>query len=255
MLFDTHAHLNDEAFDDDRDELLEEIRTSDVGYFVNIGTNVKTSLESIELANKYDFIYSAVGIHPHDVIDAKEEDIDKLMEMSKNPKVVAIGEIGLDYYYDFSPRDMQREWFIKQIKLSKELNLPFVIHSRDASKDTYNILEEYAEGSKFVLHCYSQSAEMVERYVKLGAYISFAGSLTFKNAKNLQEAVKRVPLDKLLIETDSPYLTPVPFRGKRNNPMRVKEVAKFTSEILDIDYDKICEITFKNGTNFYSIEK
>lgn len=255
MLFDTHAHLNDEAFDEDRDELLEEIRSSEVKYFVNIGTNIQTSIESVELSNKYDFIYSTVGIHPHDVIDAKEEDIDKLIELAKNPKVVAIGEIGLDYYYDFSPRDMQKEWFIKQIELSKSLNLPFVIHSRDATKDTYDILEEYAKQSKFVLHCYSQSAEMVERYVKLGAYISFAGSLTFKNAKNLQEAIKRVPLDRLLIETDSPYLTPVPFRGKRNNPTRVKEVAKFASEILDVDYNKICEITFNNGKSFYSIEK
>ena len=169
MLFDTHAHLNDEAFDVDREELITQMQQSELKYIVNIGTNIETSIESIELADKYEFIYAAIGIHPHDVINAKDNDIEKLIEMSKNKKVVAIGEIGLDYYYDFSPRDIQKVWFEKQIELANELKLPFVIHSRDASKDTYDILKKYSNNNRFVLHCYSQSAEMVERYVDIGA--------------------------------------------------------------------------------------
>lgn len=255
MLFDTHTHLNDESFDNDRDLLLEKIRNSNVQLLVNIGTNIKTSTESIELANKYDFIYATVGIHPHDVINANDDDLEKIITLAENKKVVAIGEIGLDYHYDFTPKEKQIEYFIKQIEIANKLNLPFVVHSRDATKDTHDIIEKYYNGNKFVLHCYSQNAEMVEKYNKLGAYISFSGSITFKNAKNLQESIKKVPQEKLLIETDSPYLTPIPFRGKRNDPTKIENTAKFISEILNLDYKQICEITFNNGKKFYSIEK
>lgn len=255
MLFDTHAHLDDEAFDLDREEVISNIKNSGIKHFVNIGTTVDTSIKAIKLADKYDFIYATVGIHPHDVGHMTYEDLQKIEELTKHKKVVAIGEIGLDYYYDNSPRDLQKKWFVEQIHLSERLELPFVIHSRDASQDTYDILKSNVLKTKFVLHSFSQSSEMLKRYLELGGYISFSGALTFKNAKNLQEAIKYVPLDRLLVETDSPYLSPVPMRGKRNTPLNVEYTAKFAADLLEIDYDKFCDITFNNSLNFFNLKK
>lgn len=253
MLFDTHAHLDDEAFDIDREEVIENIRNSPVGRIVNIGSSLKSSVRSVELAQDHDFIYAAVGIHPHEANALTADAITQIIQLTRHPKVVAIGEIGLDYYYDFAPRNVQQRCFIEQIQLAKELALPFVIHSRDATKDTYDILNEYAKDTRFVLHCYSQSREMVQQYVKLGGYISFAGTLTFKNATNLKEAIHAVPLDRLLIETDSPYLSPVPKRGQRNNPTYVQYVAAEAARLLNISFEQISNITTKNAHTFYGI--
>ncbi len=253
MLFDTHAHVDDEAFDEDRDELLEQIRQSDVKRFVNVAYSLESAKRSIELASKYDFIYAAVGIHPHEASSITPEQIQIVRELSQKEKVVAIGEIGLDYYYDFALKDVQKKWFIEQIELAEELKMPYIIHSRDASQDTFELVKAHTKNSRFVLHCYSQSTEMLKGYLDLGGYISFAGPLTFKNAKNLPEAIRHVPLDRLLIETDSPYLSPVPKRGKRNNPMYVEYVARTAAEILQMPYEELCNITFKNANAFFGI--
>lgn len=255
MLFDTHAHMDDEAFDEDRDILLENIRNSEVSKFVNVGASLESSHNSVRLAEKYEFIYAAVGIHPHEAASIRPEHLKEIRDLTNHDKVVAIGEIGLDYYYDFAPREVQKKWFIEQINLAEELGLPYIIHSRDATKDTYDIVKEYTKNTKFLLHCYSQSKEMVKEYVKLGAYISFAGTLTFKNAKNLKEAIKEVPLNRLLIETDAPYLSPVPMRGKRNNPMYVKYVAEEAAHLLGISYEKLCDITYHNAMEFFNIKE
>lgn len=255
MLFDTHAHLDDKAFDEDRNLIIDSLQKNDVKKVVNVGASIESSLTSIDLANRYDFIYAAVGIHPHDVSNADESDFAKLEEMTRNKKVLAIGEIGLDYYYDHSPREVQKEWFAKQIQLAEKLDLPYIVHSRDATKDTFDIIKENTRESKFVLHCYSQSKEMVTRYVDLGAYISFAGTLTFKNAVNLKEAIRAVPLDRLLIETDSPYLSPVPMRGKRNNPTNVKYVAEEAARLLSLSYEEVCKITYQNAIKFFNIKE
>lgn len=252
-LFDTHAHLDDERFDEDRELLIEKLKEENVSLVVNPGADMKTSRAAIKLAEKYDFIYAAVGIHPHDVKDIKEEDLIELEQMAKHEKVVAIGEIGLDYYYDNSPRELQREFFIKQIELANKVNLPIIIHSRDASMETYEILKEYKKDIGCVLHCFSQSMEMSELYLKLGCHLSFAGPLTFKKSHKLKEVARNMPLDKIFIETDAPYLTPEPFRGRRNDPAKVKYVAEELSNLRAISVDKIAEITMENAIKFFNI--
>lgn len=254
MLFDTHAHLDDKAFDKDRDRVIKSIMNSDVSKVVNAAASVESSHKSIELADNFEFIYASVGIHPHEAKSITDEDIRLIESLAQHRKVVAIGEIGLDYYYDFAPKDLQKKWFIEQIGLAEKLNLPYIVHSRDAAEDTFNIIKEHTKKSKFVLHCFSQSKEMMKRYLDLGGYISFAGTLTFKNAVNLKEALKAVPLDRLLIETDSPYLTPVPFRGKRNSPEYVRFVAMEASKLLQIPYEEICKITYDNAMEFFNIK-
>lgn len=253
MLFDTHAHLDDEAFDSDREELLERLRASNVKKMVNVGASLESSKNSIELANRYEFVYAAVGIHPHEAGMIESSQLDILREWSKHKKVVAIGEIGLDYHYDFAPRDIQQKWFREQILLAEELGLPYIVHSREATQDTFEIISAHTKDSSFVLHSYSQSAEMVRQYKKLDAYFSFSGPLTFKNAAVPLQAIKEVPLDRLLIETDSPYLTPVPLRGKRNDPTNVHFVAQKAADVLGLSYDELCEITYHNALRFFNI--
>ncbi len=252
-LFDTHAHLDDEQFDDDRFELIENIKNSDTKLVVNVGADIKTSMNSIELAAKYDFIYAAVGIHPHDVSKCVDEDIEILKEFSKKSKVVAIGEIGLDYYYNYSSVEDQKRWFAMQIKLAEELKLPFIVHSRDAAEDTFEIIKANQKKSSFVLHCFGQSSEMAKRYINLGGYISFAGPVTYKKSNKLREVIKQVPLERILIETDSPYLSPEPLRGKRNNPMNVSYTAKLIANELGMDSEEFAELTYNNGKRFFGI--
>ena len=252
-LFDSHAHLDDEQFDSDREEIIDRIIKSDVKRIINVGADIKTSESSIKLASEYDFIYAAVGIHPHDVSDCSQSDMEYLKKLSVHEKVVAIGEIGLDYYYDNSPREEQRIWFENQIQLSEELNLPFIVHSRDASEDTYDIIKRNKNNSEFVLHCFSQSLEMAKKYIDLGGYISFAGPVTYKKSIKLREVVKNIPLDRLLIETDCPYLSPEPKRGKRNDPTNVLFVAETIANELGIDSERLAEITFENASRLFSI--
>lgn len=256
MIFDTHAHLDDSRFDRDRKELIEGLKAQGISLIVNPGADMPSSKRAVELAKQYDFIYAAVGVHPHDVKDMGENTIDELRKLASEEKVVAIGEIGLDFYYDNSPRDLQLEYFIKQIELANELSLPIIIHSRDASELTYETIKKYkADTTPCVLHCFSQSLEMAERYVDLGCYISFAGPITFKNAHNLKEAATKLPLDRLFIETDCPYLTPEPFRGKRNDPSKVIYVAKEIAKLKGISEQEVIDATRKNATKFFGINQ
>lgn len=253
MLFDTHTHLDDEKFDTDRDELIESFKSEGLTLLVNIGADMKTSEASVKLAEKYDFIYATVGVHPNVTGNMTEEDLARLKELAHHEKVVAIGEIGLDYHYDEPDPEIQKEWFKKQLILAKELNLPYVIHDRDAHADVLEIIKEvgYTNG---VMHCFSGSAEMAKEVTKMGMYVSIAGQVTFKNAPKVQAVAQTVPLDKLLIETDSPYLTPEPFRGKRNNSAYVKHTAEKIAELRGMTFEEIAKITMENGKRFYNIK-
>ena len=253
MLFDTHTHLDDEKFDTDRDELIESFKSQGLTLLVNIGANMKTSEASISLAEKYDFIYATVGVHPNDTGNMTDDDLERLKTLAHHEKVVAIGEIGLDYHYDEPESEIQKEWFRKQLVLAKELNLPYVVHDRDAHADVLEIIKEvnYTNG---VMHCFSGSAEMAKEVTKMGMYVSIAGQVTFKNAPKVQAVATSVPLDKLLIETDSPYLTPEPFRGKRNNSAYVRYTAEKIAELRGMSFEEIAKITMENGKRFYNIK-
>ena len=250
MYFESHAHYDDERFDEDRDTLLASFPAEGIETVVNASSDIKSSKASIALSEKYPFFYAAVGVHPHEVENITEADIDELRELSKHPKVVAIGEIGLDYYYDLSPRDLQRHWFKRQLELADELKMPVIIHSRDAAQECFDIIKN-SNVRNGVIHCYSGSAEMAEEYIKMGFYIGVGGSLTFKNNKKGVETVERIPIEKILIETDSPYLAPVPYRGKRNDSRLLKYVVEKISQIKNIPENDICNITKSNAQNLF----
>lgn len=254
MLFDTHAHFDDPQFDSDRDEVIKSLADDGVTRVMNIGANMETSKKAIEIANKYDFIYATVGVHPCDTYDMTDKDIERLRIMAKNnPKVRAIGEIGLDYHFDDTKPDIQKEWFIKQLHLAKELNMPVVIHDRDSKGDAIEILKR--EGiSNGVMHCFSGSAETARELVKMGFMISFTGVLTFKNARRAVEACRSIPIERLMIETDCPYMAPEPHRGERNYSGYVKYVARKMAEIKGLSYEETARITMENGLRFYGIE-
>lgn len=256
MLIDSHAHLDDKRFDKDRDMIIENLGDNGVELVVNIGADIESSQKSVELAKKHENIYAVVGVHPHSAKDLEGGDLSQVKALAREEKVVAIGEIGLDFYYDNSPRDIQRKWFKAQLDLAKELGMPVVVHTRDAAQETFDILKDAAQdgGLKCLLHCYSGSAEMAQEYIKLGFYISLGGPVTFKNARVSREVAKAVPLDRLLIETDSPYLTPEPYRGKRNEPMYVKYVAQRVAEERGITYQEVVRATSENAKNFFGIE-
>lgn len=254
MLIDSHAHLDDRRFNRDRDMIIKNLNSNGVESVVNIGADLKTSRASVELADKYENIYAVVGIHPHSATELDQDALDSLREMAKNEKVLAIGETGLDFHYDRSPRDVQRAAFKAQIDLAKELDLPLVIHSREADGETFDTIKEEMDGNlKVLLHCYSGSAELAKEYVKLGCYISLAGPVTFNNARVPKEVAKAVPLDRLLVETDSPYLTPHPYRGKRNEPMFVKYVAEKIAELKGLEKEEVAKATRENTKEFYNM--
>ncbi len=253
MLFDTHAHLNDERFDDDREELIMSLNSNGVGAYCEIGYDVESSKRAVSLAAKYDFVYAACGVHPHDTQNLCEKDMESLKKLLESPKAVALGEIGLDYYYDNSERDKQRMWFDRQLKLADEIKKPVVIHTRDAMADTIDILKANPNNTG-IIHCYSGSKESARILLDMGYYISFAGPLTFKNANTALEVAAFVPDDRILIETDSPYLAPVPYRGKRNCPVYVCEVAKKLAEIKGKSFEEISEISFENAKRVYRIK-
>lgn len=244
-LFDSHAHLDDKKFDVDRESVIQECITELDGV-INPGCDLPTSSAAVELASKYANIYAAVGFHPHEAQHMKDKDEEILSKWAKDEKVVAIGEIGLDYYYDHSPREVQKAVFIRQLDLARQLNLPIIIHNRDAHGDLLQIIKNEGKGIKGVFHCYSGSWEMAKEILKMGYYVSFGGSLTFKNAVKTVEVAQKVPLDRVLLETDSPYLTPEPFRGKRNNPCMVKYVAERLVKERGIDFAQISSITTQN---------
>ncbi|GFN36542.1 TatD family hydrolase [Tepidimicrobium xylanilyticum] len=254
MLVDSHAHLDDGRFDRDRDKLIKSLKEFGVDLVINPGADLNSSIKAVSISEEYDNIYAAVGVHPHSAKEMDEYTIDILKSFTNRRKVVAIGEIGLDYYYDNSPRDIQREKFIEQLNLAKEVKLPVIIHSRDANKDTFDILKEAQDGTlRGVMHCYSGSVEMAMEYLKLGFYISLAGPVTFKNARVAKEVAKAVPLDKLLIETDAPYLTPEPYRGKRNEPIYVRYVAGTIAELKGISFEEVAKQTSQNAKRLFNL--
>ena len=255
MLIDSHAHLDDKRFDNDRDEIIKNLKKNGVELVINIGADVPSSVKGVALSEEYENIYATVGVHPHDAKDVDETTIELLRALAKKDKVVGIGEIGLDYHYDNSPRDIQKIWFREQIKLAKELNLPIVVHEREAGQDVYDIIKEASdENLTGVIHCFSGSLEMAKEYIKLGFYISFAGPVTFKNARIPKEVAKEIPLDRLLIETDSPYLTPEPYRGKRNDPTHVRYMAEKIAELKNIKYDELVKATNENAKKLFNIK-
>ena len=258
--FDSHSHYNDEKFDEDREQLIEETYNSGITRFIVAGYNLESSIKAIEISKKYKFIYTICGISPNDIPQFEEElwknieEISRIASQNLGKKLVAIGEIGLDYYWNKENKELQKEAFIKQIELANKLNLPIVIHSRDASIDTIDILKNHPVNKKGIFHCCQPNQEMVRQALELGFYISFAGPITFKNAKNSIDVVKMVPLDRILIETDSPYLTPEPNRGKRNDSRNVKYVAQKIADLKNINIEEVAKITYENANKIFGIK-
>lgn len=257
--FDSHSHYNDEKFDEDRKEIIQEIYNSGVTKFICAGYDIESSKLSLEIANGYNFIYSIVGISPNDVpkslseVDLMIEEIENIIKQDKNNKIVAIGEIGLDYYWNKENKDIQREVFIKQIKLANKYNMPIVIHTREAVDDTLKILRENSVNNKGVFHCCPLNRELVKQGLDLGFYISFAGPVTFKNSKNAEEIVNMVPINKMLIETDSPYLAPEPKRGTRNDSRNVKHIAEKIASFRNISVEEVANYTYENAMKIFRI--
>lgn len=254
LIFDTHAHYDDDKFSEDRDTLLEEIHKNGVSYIVNASASLESLDTSLELSRKFDFIYAALGIHPEFADKMDEGILDRIRVLSENKKVVAIGEIGLDYYYDNSSRDLQRYWFERQIELAKELCLPIIIHDRDAHEDTINIIRKTdAQKVGGIFHCFSGSAQMALDMIKLNFYIAIGGTVTFKNARKTVEVVNAVPLDKLVVETDCPYLAPDPYRGKRNHSGYLTHTIKKIAEIKGISEAEVTEATLANAKKIFNL--
>ena len=253
MLFDTHAHMDDHAFDEDRQELLRDLPNQQIGLVMNPGCSLESSYNAVKLANTYDYIYAAVGSHP-DVADEVNEDVlEQYRKLCKeNGKVKAIGEIGLDYHYEDIPREIQKKAFRAQMALAQELNLPVIVHERDAHEDGMTIVKEFPQ-VKGVFHCYSGSAEMARQLVELGWYIGFTGVLTFKNARKAVEVAASIPLERIVLETDCPYMAPEPFRGKRNDPGYIYRMAEKLAEIRGLSVEDIQAVTTENGKRLYRI--
>ena len=255
MIFDTHAHYDDDAFDDDREELLSSLKSAGVGIVVNSGASLDGCRRTIELTEKYPFIYGTLGVHPDEVGELNEETFFWLKEQLMRPKIVAVGEIGLDYYWDKEKREIQKEWFVRQLRLAKELKKPVVIHSREAAADTMEILKaEVSKEISYEMHCYSYSPEMAREYRKMGLYLGIGGVLTFKNAKKLKETVLESPMEYLLLETDCPYLAPMPNRGKRNDSGMLKYVVQELAALKGITPEEVIRITEENARRFYGIQ-
>ncbi len=255
MLFDVHAHYDDERFDEDRDILLSSMKENNVGHIINIGCDIESSVESIRLAEKYPFIYAAVGFHPSEAEGVTNDMLDEIVRLAKHEKVVAIGEIGLDYYYGKDTEDVQRKIFREQIEIAKQVNLPFQVHNRDSTRDCLEILSSSDISSRGgMMHCFSESRETAKKILDLGMKISIGGVLTFKNNVKTVEVVKYVPIEDIMIETDCPYLAPVPFRGKRNSSIYMQKTAEKIAELKNMDVEEVIAITEKNAKDFYLIE-
>ena len=251
-IFDSHAHYTDKAFNEDREIMLGSLKESGVCGIINCGADIESSVSSVDLASKYDYIYAACGIHPEEADKTPENYIDILRDLAKNEKCVAIGEIGLDYYWRQDTKDLQKELFEKQILLSKELDLPIIVHDREAHGDTMEIIKKHRP--KGVLHCFSGSPETAAEVLKLGMYIGLGGALTFKNARKAVEVAQMLPLDRLLLETDCPYMAPVPMRGKRNNSGYIPFVAEKVAEIKGIDPQSVLDVTAENTKRLFNIK-
>jgi TatD DNase family protein len=253
LIIESHAHLDDRRFEDDRNEVIERAKEAGVARLINVGADLQSSYSALKLAEKHSIIFAAVGVHPHDASDYDISVEKEIIEMAKSKKVVAIGEIGLDYHYDNSPRELQKQTFASQLKVAASLDLPVIIHNREAHRDCLDILQqENNDRQRGVFHCYSGSAEMVREVIELGFYVSFAGVITFKNAKKAVQALQMVPTDKLLFETDCPYLSPEPYRGKRNEPAFIQYTAMKMAQILGLEYESLCKIVWENTHRLFN---
>ena len=256
MIFETHAHYDDEAFDEDRDALLSSMQEQGIGFLVNVGASLQSTAASIRLSEQYPFVYAAAGVHPSETAELNEENFVNLREQCLHKKVLAVGEIGLDYYWDEPSHEIQKLWFARQLELAKEIRKPVIIHSRDAAKDTYDMMTAHnASEIGGVIHCFSYSAEMAQEYVKMGFYIGVGGVVTFKNGKKLKEVVEVVPIERIVLETDSPYLSPEPNRGKRNSSQNLTYIAQQIAKIKGISYDEVIDVTEQNARQMYQIDK
>lgn len=252
-IFETHAHYDDEQFDTDRARLLTSMEAGGVGFIVNASASYESCFTGLWMAEEYPFMYATVGVHPDEVGSLNEETFARLRELLSHEKAVAVGEIGLDYYWDTEARNTQKKWFIRQLELARELDYPVVIHSRDAASDTLDIMKEYGEGLGGVIHCFSYSKELAREYVKMGYYIGVGGVVTFKNGRRLKEVVEETPLTSILLETDCPYLSPVPKRGQRNSSLNLVYVAREIARIKGIPYEEVVAQTEKNAKNMYRL--
>lgn len=255
MIFDSHAHYDDKQFGEDRDELLSSMAQNGITKIVNVGASIESSKRAVALAKQYEFVYAAVGVHPSDISCLSEDGISWLKKAAAHEKVAAIGEIGLDYYWDKEPeiQEQQKVWFRRQLALAREVQLPVIIHSRDAAADTLEIMKESGAGIPGVIHCFSYSKELALEYVKMGYYIGVGGVVTFKNARKLKEAVAEIPMERILIETDCPYLAPEPNRGKRNSSLYLPYVVETVAELKGLTPGEVEEISFQNAMKLYGL--
>ncbi len=254
-IFESHAHYDDEAFNENRRELLKELPEKGIEYVVNVGASMESTKSSIALADEYDYIYAAVGVHPNETAPLTEEFIQYMKDAAlHNKKVVAVGEIGLDYYWNEPEADIQKKWFVRQLDLALEVDKPVIIHSREAAKDTADILfSDRYRGLRGVIHCYSYSPEMAEQYLDAGYYLGVGGVVTYKNAKKLVETVQLAPLSRLLLETDSPYLTPVPNRGRRNSSLNLPYVVEKIAQLKNVSGEEVIAVTNENARRLFGI--
>lgn len=253
MYFDSHAHMDDKRFDHDRDQVIRRAFDGGLVGFLNAGADMASSQRGIRLAEQYDGVVAAVGVHPHDAQTVREHDYIQLAAWAEHPKVVAIGEIGLDYHYNLSPPAIQREVFIRQLDVARQTGLPFIIHDREAHQDCLTIIKREAKGLRGVFHCFSGSLEMAREVLQLGLYLSFGGTVTFKNAVKLKAIVTDVPLERILLETDCPYLTPEPWRGKRNEPLYVQQVAAEIAKLRGLEPKTVARVTYENAQCLFGL--
>lgn len=256
MIFDTHAHYDDEAFNDDRQELLNSLEEAGIGAVVNVGASIQSTKNTLELIKQYPFIYGAVGVHPSEAAELNEDLLSWLRHVAGKERVVAIGEIGLDYYWKEPEPEIQKHWFVRQLDVARQVKLPVVIHSRDAAKDTLDIMKaEKAQELGGVIHCFSYSVEMAREYLNMGFYLGIGGVVTFNNAKKLKEVVEYMPLDRLVLETDCPYLSPVPLRGKRNSSLNLPHVVTAVSQLKGVPEEAVLEAAWENANALYRLNR
>ena len=255
MIFESHAHYDDEAFDEDRDALLRSFAENGIDKVINIGASLESCRRTLALVEKYSFFYGAIGVHPSETGELTETDLLWLKERCALEKVVAVGEIGLDYYWKEPEPSVQKRWFEKQLEMAKEVKLPVVIHSRDAARDTLDIMKSsHAETTGGVVHCFSYTKEIAREYLEMGYYFGIGGVVTFANARKLKEAVSYIPLDRILLETDSPYLAPEPNRGKRNSSLYLPYIAKEIAALKELDYEEVLAVTHENAEKLFRLQ-
>ena len=255
MIIDTHAHYDVKEFDEDRHEILTHLPEQGVSYVINSSSDVASWEKTLSLLDQYPYIYGAIGVHPDSLDELNESEFERMKTLYQHPKVLAVGEIGLDYYWDVVDRDLQKHWFIRQMNLARELSLPIVVHSREAAQDTMELLREHGQGLQVVLHCYSYSVEQAREYVKMGFMIGVSGVVTFKNGRKLKEVVEAIPLSSILLETDCPYLAPVPYRGKRNTSAWLSYVVDEIAALKGVSPEEVMAVTSENAQRVFHINK